>query len=83
MQITYQYKLRPTAEQEALMSAWLDKLRAQYNWLLVKPWQQVKVRSPHTKQLYLELMQRYWALLARIHFPVSSYRRRMKSLSLG
>jgi len=39
MQITYQYKLRPTAEQEALMSAWLDKLRAQYNWLLVKPWQ--------------------------------------------
>ena len=34
MRITYQYKLRPTAEQEALMSSWLDMLRAQYNWLL-------------------------------------------------
>lgn len=34
MRITYQYKLRPTADQEALMSSWLDMLRAQYNWLL-------------------------------------------------
>ena len=34
MRITYQYKLRPTADQETLMSSWLDMLRAQYNWLL-------------------------------------------------
>ena len=34
MKITYQYKLRPTADQEAQMSAWLDMLRCQYNWLL-------------------------------------------------
>lgn len=34
MRVTYQYKLRPTADQEALMSSWLDMLRAQYNWLL-------------------------------------------------
>ena len=34
MRITYQYKLRPTADQEAQMSTWLDMLRSQYNWLL-------------------------------------------------
>jgi putative transposase len=34
MRITYQYKLRPTADQEAQMSTWLDMLRCQYNWLL-------------------------------------------------
>ena len=34
MRVTYQYKLRPTADQEALMSSWLDMLRCQYNWLL-------------------------------------------------
>ena len=34
MRITYQYKLRPTAAQVAVMESWLDKLRAQYNWLL-------------------------------------------------
>lgn len=34
MRITYQYKLRPTAGQASQMSAWLDMLRAQYNWLL-------------------------------------------------
>ena len=34
MRITYQYKLRPTADQDAQMSAWLDMLRCQYNWLL-------------------------------------------------
>ena len=34
MRVTYQYKLRPTADQDAQMSAWLDMLRCQYNWLL-------------------------------------------------
>lgn len=34
MRVTYQYKLRPTADQDAQMSAWLDRLRCQYNWLL-------------------------------------------------
>ena len=34
MRLTYQYKLRPTADQAAQMSAWLDMLRCQYNWLL-------------------------------------------------
>ena len=34
MRVTYQYKLRPTADQAAQMSAWLDMLRCQYNWLL-------------------------------------------------
>jgi putative transposase len=34
MRITYQYKLRPTADQAAQMSTWLDMLRCQYNWLL-------------------------------------------------
>ena len=34
MKVTYQYKLRPTAEQDSRMSAWLDMLRCQYNWLL-------------------------------------------------
>ncbi|MEM6452111.1 MAG: transposase [Cyanobacteria bacterium P01_D01_bin.105] len=34
IRITYQYKLRPTAAQKAQMSAWLDMLRCQYNWLL-------------------------------------------------
>lgn len=34
MRITYRYKLRPTADQEAQMSNWLDMLRCQYNWLL-------------------------------------------------
>lgn len=34
MKITYQYKLRPTEEQEAVMQRWLDMLRGQYNWML-------------------------------------------------
>ena len=34
MKVTYQYKLLPTADQAAQMSAWLDMLRCQYNWLL-------------------------------------------------
>ena len=34
MKLTYQYKLRPTTEQEVVMQRWLDMLRAQYNWML-------------------------------------------------
>lgn len=34
MHVVYQYKLLPTAAQVKEMSAWLDMLRAQYNWLL-------------------------------------------------
>lgn len=34
MILTYQYKLRPTTEQKAIMQRWLDMLRGQYNWML-------------------------------------------------
>ncbi|ERN39764.1 transposase, partial [Rubidibacter lacunae KORDI 51-2] len=36
VKITYQYRLRPTAEQTVTMTRWLDMLRAQYNWLLAE-----------------------------------------------
>ncbi len=36
MRISYQYRLKPTKEQEAVMLRWLDMLRHQYNWLLVE-----------------------------------------------
>ena len=36
MQITHQYKLRPSKEQEAVMDSWLDMLRHQYNWMLAE-----------------------------------------------
>ncbi|MBE9204152.1 helix-turn-helix domain-containing protein, partial [Synechocystis salina LEGE 06099] len=36
MRISYQYRLKPTTEQESLMLRWLDMLRHQYNWLLAE-----------------------------------------------
>lgn len=36
MRISYQYRLKPTTEQELLMLRWLDMLRHQYNWLLAE-----------------------------------------------
>ncbi|MBD2076286.1 transposase [Phormidium sp. FACHB-592] len=39
MRTTYQYRLRPTAPQQAVMDQWLEKLRHQYNWLLSERFQ--------------------------------------------
>lgn len=36
MRISYQYRLKPTTEQESLMLRWLGMLRHQYNWLLAE-----------------------------------------------
>lgn len=36
MKITYQYRLRPTAEQIAKMNSWLELLRRQYNYRLAQ-----------------------------------------------
>jgi putative transposase len=36
MRTNYQYRLKPTKEQESLMIRWLDMLRYQYNWLLAE-----------------------------------------------
>ena len=34
MRIAYQYRLKPTTEQKAVINKWLDMLRYQYNYLL-------------------------------------------------
>lgn len=39
MRTTYQYRLRPTTFQQAIMGQWLEKLRHQYNWLLSERFQ--------------------------------------------
>lgn len=36
MRISYQYRLKPTKEQAAVFTRWLDMLRHQYNWLLAE-----------------------------------------------
>jgi len=36
MRTAYQYRLRPTPSQIALMSEWLDLLRKQYNYRLAE-----------------------------------------------
>jgi putative transposase len=39
MRIAHQYRLRPTAQQQATMERWLDMLRSQYNWMLSERFQ--------------------------------------------
>jgi hypothetical protein len=36
MRLTYQYRLRPTSSQVALMDKWLELLRKQYNYRLAE-----------------------------------------------
>lgn len=38
MLLTYQYKIKPTKEQELVMSHWLELLRRHYNYALSKRW---------------------------------------------
>jgi putative transposase len=39
MKLAYQYRLRPTAQQQVILERWLDMLRCQYNWMLSERFQ--------------------------------------------